>query len=441
MTLANKEHETSLFTNESNTSSSSAHTQSQDSGVLEKDPHMRSFLKIFVGQSFSLMGSALVQFSLVWWLTASTGSAIVLVIASLMAMLPQIILSPFIGPLIDRWNRKKVMMASDMITASAIIALAILWSQNATGLIHVYILMAIRSAMASFQWPALQASASLMVPKEHLSRVNGMYQALTGLSKIAAPPLGALLLAFIPIELVLLIDVATAAIAIIPLLSVQVPQHFNDKDGSNQFSNLLSDVMTGVRFMKEWLAGRYITAALMLTNFILVPTFSLLPLLVLLHFNGTIIELAWVESLMGIGMVLGGISLGIWGGFRRRMLTTAIALVSAAVGIFVVGITPPSLLPLALCGIFIAGFMIPIASGSLMALVQAVVPSVLQGRVFTVLMSLGPAMAPVGLLSAGFIVEVLGIQSWFIVSSIVLILIAIVGALTPAILNAGEIEE
>ncbi|MHA1935803.1 MAG: MFS transporter [Candidatus Thorarchaeota archaeon] len=406
---------------------------------LEKH-HTKDFMRIFGGQSFSLVGSALVQFALVWWLTKTTGSVLVLVVATMMVMAPQILISPFAGPLVDRWNRRKVMIASDGLTALMVIVLAFLWWQGTANIIHIFTLMAVRSALTSFQWPALQASASMMVPKEHLSRINGMYQALQGLAKIAAPPLGALLLEILPMQWVLMIDVGTAAMAILPLLVIRIPQPVMEQSKDSMASSIITDMLEGFRYMKNWVGGRFITIALMVTNFILIPTFSLTPLLVLLHFAGGAIELAWMESMMGIGMVLGGVTLGIWGGFKRRMLTAAFALISAAIGIFVIGLTPPTMLILAIVGIFLTGFMIPMASGSLMAVVQSVVPHKMQGRIFTVLMSLGPAMAPFGLALAGVLVEMLGMQSWFLLGGIGLALVGIIGSFVPTLARLGEIE-
>lgn len=400
----------------------------------------RDYMKIFGGQGFSLVGSALVQFALVWWLTYTTGSAVVLSLATMMVVLPQVLVSPFSGALVDRWSRKKVMIASDTLSALTIVGLSLLWSIGAVEFIHVFVVMAIRSTLSSFQWPALQASASLMVPEEHLSRVNGMYQALQGLARIAAPALGAMLLVLLPMNFIILIDVATAAMAILPLLFIRIPQPTSsDSKPDAGVSGVVRDIIAGFSYMKNWKGGRFITIALMFTNIVLVPTFALTPLLVLLHFSGGAFELAWIESMMGIGMVLGGITLGVWGGFKRRMLTALVAIFAASASIFVVGLAPANLLLIAVGGMFIAGMMIPLASGSIMAVVQSIVPPAIQGRVFTVLISLGPAMTPVGLALAGAIGEAFGIQAWYLVGGIILALIGIFGGMNRSIMTLGEI--
>jgi len=315
------------------------------------------------------------------------------------------------------------------------------WAAGAVEFIHVFAVMAIRSTLGSFQWPALQASASLMVPEEHLSRVNGMYQALQGLARIAAPALGALLLVFLPMQFILMIDVATAAMAVLPLLMIRVPQPTTSESTQDQVaSGVLEDIAEGFSYMKNWKGGRFITIALMLVNFVLVPTFALTPLLVLLHFSGGAFELAWIESMMGIGMVLGGITLGVWGGFRRRMLTSLVAILFAAASIVLVGLAPANLIQLAIGGMFVAGMMIPLASGSIMAVVQSIVAPKIQGRVFTVLISLGPIMTPVGLAIAGAVGELFGIQAWYLLGGILLAIIGIFGSLNKSIMTLGEIS-
>ncbi|MHA1948364.1 MAG: MFS transporter [Candidatus Thorarchaeota archaeon] len=400
---------------------------------------LRDYMKIFGGQAFSLVGSSLVQFALVWWLTYTTGSVFVLSMATMVVVLPQILVSPFAGALVDRWSRRRVMIASDTLSALTVVGLSALWAMGTVEFTHVFVAMSIRSTLGSFQWPALQASASLMVPKKHLSRVNGMYQALSGLAKIAAPALGALLLVFLPMQLVLMVDVATAALAVLPLLVIRIPQPTSESKIDPVSSGVINDILEGYSYMKNWKGGRFITIALMLTNFVLIPTFALTPLLVLLHFSGGAFELAWIESMMGIGMILGGITLGVWGGFKKRMVTSLVAILVAAASIFVVGLAPGNLIQLAIVGMFVAGMMIPLASGSIMAVVQSIVPPKIQGRVFTVLISLGPVMTPVGLAIAGAVGEAFGIQAWYLLGGIILAIIGIFGGMNKSIMTLGEI--
>jgi DHA3 family macrolide efflux protein-like MFS transporter len=171
------------------------------------------FFTIWTGQAFSLIGSRIVQFALVWWLTQLTGSATILATASMVALIPEILLSPIAGAYVDRWNRRIVMMVADGVIALALLWLAYLFWVDAVQVWHVYVVMAVRAVGGSFHWPAMQASTSLMVPEKHLTRVAGLNQTLNGALNIIGPPLGALLMGVMSLSGVMLVDVGTAVLA------------------------------------------------------------------------------------------------------------------------------------------------------------------------------------------------------------------------------------
>jgi MFS transporter, DHA3 family, macrolide efflux protein len=185
---------------------------------------------IWSGQALSLVGSALVQFALVWWLTVKTGSATILATATLMALLPQMVLGPFAGTLVDRWNRRAIMIVADSAIALSTVVLIALFATERISVWHVYVLMFARSLGGAFHYPAMASSTSLMVPRQYLARVAGMNQALQGIVKVFAPPLGALLLALMPMQGVLAIDVGTALVAVLLLLFIAVPQPARRRD-------------------------------------------------------------------------------------------------------------------------------------------------------------------------------------------------------------------
>ena len=185
----------------------------------------RPFFTIWIGQALSLVGSNVGGFALVWWLTqASGGSATTLAMATFIAMLPGVILGPFIGALVDRWNRRRVMIIADSVIAAFSALLAVLALLDVIQIWHVYILMFIRALGGTFHWSAMRASTSLMVPKAQLSRVAGMNQTLQGIMSIVTPPLGALLMEILQLYTIMGIDVVTAAFAIVPLFFINIPQ-------------------------------------------------------------------------------------------------------------------------------------------------------------------------------------------------------------------------
>jgi DHA3 family macrolide efflux protein-like MFS transporter len=404
-----------------------------------KPASMRPFFAVWTGQVFSLLGSELVQFALVWWLTTTTGSAMVLVLATMMAVLPRVFISPIAGALVDRWNRRLVMMLADSLSAVAVVVLAVLFALDAVQLWHVYVVMFVRAACGAFHWPAMQASTTLMVPEQHLARVAGLNQALQGLGSIVAPPLGALLLQVLPMQGVLAVDVVTALLAISPLFFVHIPQPERTKAATQASRpSVVGDLREALRFLRDWPGILMIIAIAVLVNALIFPALSLQPLLVTEHFGGDVLQLAWLQSAFGVGMVAGGVTLGVWGGFKRRSLTGLLALALNGIGLVVIGLAPADAFPVAVGAMFFAWFMNPIANGALMAVLQVIVPPDMQGRVFTLLQSAAGAMIPLGLVIAGPLAEVLGVQIWFLVAGVAMAVMGIGALFVPAITRLDD---
>lgn len=387
----------------------------------------RRFFTIWGGQAFSLLGSQLVQFALVWWLTSTTKSATVLATATLFAILPQVFISPFAGALVDRWNRRLVMIAADALVAVTTIGLVVLYSTGNMQVWHVYAAMLLRSTFGAFHFPAMQASTSLLVPTDQLARIAGLNQGLQGLINIVAPPLGALLLSVTPLHNVLMVDIVTAALAILPLLFVAIPQPATrDVSGhANLGKAVLVDMREGLRYVRAWPGLLVIIFVAMALNFIMVPSSALMPLLVTEHFGGGALQLGWLEACMGIGVVIGGIALAVWGGFKRKVITSMAGLVGMGLGSVLIGVAPASLFVLALGGMLAMGFTNPLVNGPLFAILQATVEPAMQGRVMSLLVSGAGAMMPVSLLLAGPLADVIGVQTWYLAGGLACIVIAI----------------
>jgi DHA3 family macrolide efflux protein-like MFS transporter len=400
---------------------------------------MRPFFAVWTGQVFSLLGSELVQFALVWWLTTTTGSAMVLTLATMMAVLPRVFVSPVAGALVDRWNRRMVMMMADGLSALAVVVLAALFAFDAVQVWHVYAVMFVRAACGAFHWPAMQASTTLMVPEEHLARVAGLNQALQGSGAIIAPPLGALLLSVLPMQGVLAVDVATAILAISPLFFVHVPQPERTEAAAQASRpSMVTDLREALRFLRAWPGILMVLIIAVLVNFFAFPALSLQPLLVTEHFCGDALQLAWLQSAFGIGMVTGGVTLSVWGGFKRRSLTGLLALALNGAGLATIGVAPAQAFPMALGAMFFASFMNPIANGSLFAVLQIIVPADMQGRVFTLLQSAAGAMIPLSLIVAGPLAEVLGVRIWFLVAGVATAVMGIGALFVPAITRLDD---
>lgn len=399
----------------------------------------RDFFLVWGGQAVSLVGSGLVQFALVWWLTETTGSAAVLAGATLAALLPSILVGPFAGALVDRFNRKLVMIAADSAVAAATAVLALLFAMGVMQPWHVFVALFVRSLCGTFQFPAMQASTSLMVPSQHLARIAGLNQMLGGLINIAAPPLGALLMTLLPMVGVIAIDVVTALCAVLPLALVAIPQpRRNDMAAILTPRVLLRDVNAGLRYVRARTGLVMILIMAMVINFFFGPASMLTPLLVKNHFLGGAWQLSLMESAMGVGIVVGSLILSAWGGFKKLVLTSMIGLVGMGAGALLVGAAPSTAFLLALGGMAISGLMNPITNGPLLALLQTRVDPSYQGRVMTLVNSACMAMMPLGTLLAAPLSEILGISAWFSMAGLVCVLMGLAGLLIPAVINLEE---
>ncbi|MDY7041595.1 MAG: MFS transporter [Chloroflexota bacterium] len=397
-----------------------------------------TFITIWSGQALSLIGSRVAQFALVWWLTELTGSATVLAAATMAALIPEIFLGPIAGAYVDRWKRRTVMIAADGMTALASLWLAYLFWSGAMQVWHVYAIMLVRSVGGSFHWPAMQASTSLMVPKEHLSRVAGLNQTLNGVLNIVGPPLGALLLGVMPLYGVMLVDVGTAMLAIISLLFVHIPQPARADESGAKKTSIWIEMREGLRYIQDWPGLMVLIGAAMVFKIALTPAFSLMPLLVSEHFNGGATQLSLLESVAGVGILVGGLVLSVWGGFRRRIYTSMMGMIVMGLGFVALGLVPGEMFWIALVSIFVIGLMIPLVDGPIMAILQEVVAPEIQGRVFTLMGSLLWLTSPFSLAIAGPVSDWVGLQAWYVAAGVLCGTIGLAGFFVPAVVNIEQ---
>lgn len=405
--------------------------------VNDNIPWKTRFFTIWSGQAISIIGSQLVQFALIWYLTVQTGSATVLATASLVGLLPNVILGPFIGTLVDRWDRRRIMLVSDTVITLVSIGLAVLFALDAVEVWHIYVVMFIRAVFGSFHTNAMTASTSLMVPVEHLTRIQGVNQMLNGGLNVISAPLGALLLGVLPMQGILAIDVISALFAVVPLLFMHIPQP-ERRSGiteNEEQETVWQGVKAGLRYVIGWPGLLIVSLMTVGINFTIIPAFSLMPLLVKEFFGGNAIHLGWVESAMGIGMFVGGGALGTWGGFKRNIVTSMLGLMGMGLGTLVFAIAPATALWLAIFGALLVGIMTPITMGPFFAMIQTIVEPDMQARIFSLLSSVGAAMVPVGLLVAGPVADRFSIQVWFLFGGLLCILMAICGLFIPAVMQ------
>jgi DHA3 family macrolide efflux protein-like MFS transporter len=398
-----------------------------------------------MGQAFSLLGSKVAQFALIWWLTEQTGSATVLAMASLVGLIPDIVLAPLAGAYVDRWNRRVVMIVADTAIALASLGLAGLFWSGAIQIWHVYVILFLRSVGGSFHWPAMQASTSLMVPQEQLTRVAGMNQTLNGLLNVFGAPMGALLMALLPLHGVMLVDVGTAALAIAPLFFVYIPQPKDQTaaqeagpQGAGEAQSIWADMRDGLRYILDWPGLVVMTVAVMVLKVVLTPAFSLIPLMVKDHYGGGAAQLSLLEAVVGGGFVAGGLILSVWGGFHKRIYTTVLGAAGFSLAFLVWGVAPETMFWAAVASGAVIGLTIPLVDGPLMAILQSTVDPEIQGRVFTLFGSLISITSPLGLAVAGPISDRLGLQVWYLLAGVLGIAVTGIFLLFPAVRNIEE---
>lgn len=398
------------------------------------------FFIIWTGQALSQLGSRMAAFALIWWMTQTTGSATVLATGSLMGYLPYVVLGPFVGALIDRWNRRFVMIVADTAVALATAVLVYLFWIGGIRVWHVYAVTLAGSLAGTFQGTAMVASTTMLVPERHMSRVQGANQTLNGILFIGAPPLGALLLALLPIHAILGLDIATAVLAIAPLCFIQIPQPPQDReDDAISGPSLWSEVKSGFLYIWRWSGLRYVLMIGSSMNFFVNASFALMPLLITDHFDLGAIHLGWLEAAFGIGIVLGGLILVTWGGFQRRILTTLVGWCLFVPSMLLIGWAPADAFWLAWLGMLIGGIGSGVNNGAANALLLACVKPEMQGRVISVIGSVSQVMTMLGLMVAGPLADWMGgVRFWFVAGGIYSLIVVPIAFLTPAILRLED---
>ena len=370
-------------------------------------------------------------------MTATTGSATVLATATLVTLLPRVILGPFIGALVDRWNRRLIMLVADSAIALVSLWLVYLFWADAIEIWHLYVVMSLRALGGVFHSPAMHASTTLLVPERHYARVAGLNQMMSGAVGTLGPVLGALLLAALPLWGIMALDVLTALCAVGPLLWLRVPQ---PQASATQTAgeSLWTTVKAGLRYIVAWRGLAYLMLIALGLNFLSYPAMVLLPLLVTRHFQGGPLQLGWLNAASGLGIVLGGLLLSTWGGYQRRIVTMLVGIAGISAAQIVVGLTPAAWLPLAVVAQFAGSVLGALGGGAAFALLQAVVPPELQGRVFSAESSLTGLAAPLAMVIAGPLADVMDLRWLYVVPGALCLAMVLLARQAPAVMHLED---
>lgn len=363
---------------------------------------MRGFTVIWFGQLISMLGTGMTNFALSFYIFQKTGQATALTIAIFCFVAPSIILSPLAGALVDRWNRKLVIILTDL--AAGIVTLGwllILATAGDLQLWQIYLGNIITGAFNSLQFPAFSAAVSLMIPKAQFSRAAGMLDFAGAASNILAPAFAGALIGAIGLVGIMLIDVVTFVVAILSVIVVHMPQPEPEPvPAGGKRPSLWQDSIYGFRYIKERPSLLGLQFAFTALNFISAFGAVIATPMILARTDNNAASLATVQSIAAFGGVAGGLIMSTWGGPKRKVKGVLLGMSGESIlGPVVIGLSRA--VPGWAVGSFMSQLFIPIINGSNQAIWQSKVPPAVQGRVFATRRMIAQISFPVAILFAG----------------------------------------
>lgn len=383
------------------------------------------------GQFLSGITSMVVQYAIIWYLTRETGSATVLSLATLLGMLPMVLLSPFVGPFVDRLDKKKLLIFTDIIVALFALMLSIVGTiSEHFPLWLVFVSLFMRSVAQTFQMPTIQSILPQMVPQKELTRVNGQLGMVQSANMIIAPALGAFLFAVVPMNFLILLDVLGAVFGVGLLLFVRIPK----TQAQGEVVHVLTDTKMGFSLLVKNKGLWYITLLGAAFTLIFMPAVSMYPLMTMDYFQGTVGQAGLIEVIYSVGMLAGGLIIGVFGKWKNRMIPVLIAYFIIGGAFALSGILPGNQTGFIWFVLLnaIAGLATPFFNTLLMAMIQQSYEPVYLGRVLGVLNSLMSITGPVGLIFAGPLADKIGVEKLFIIAGVGTVVCGILNILIPA---------
>jgi DHA3 family macrolide efflux protein-like MFS transporter len=395
----------------------------------------RTFTIIWSGQFFSILTSSLVNFAIIIWLSLQTGSAEMLAWAAIAAMLPQSIIGPFTGALIDRGNRKLVMMLADTFIALCTLLLAILFWLDVAELWHIFALLALRSVGSAFHMPAMQASVPLLAPTDQLTRIAGINQIIASVSQIAGPALGAMLITIWDIEYVLIFDVAGALLAVTSLFFVHIP---NPEKQNELERDILKEMKEGAMVVLRNRGLSFVFLYSTLVVFFIVPISVLFPLMTLDYFNGTEFQAGIIEAIWSVGALVGGAIMGV-----KVYKVNRVGLINwmhllLGVAFLLSGLLSPTGFVWFAVLTGLSGITGAVYNSAFTGLIQTKIESTALGRVFSMYYTIALIPSMLGLIGIGFIADTIGLNNSFIISGVIIMLIGIVAFNTKSAMKLDK---
>ena len=365
-----------------------------------------------------MLGSSLVQYAIMWYITLETKSGIMMTISIICGFLPMFFLSPFAGVWADRYDRKRLILLADGAIALASLGAALVFSLGYRSVWLLFAVMALRAVGQAIQGPAVGAFFPQIVPEDKLTRVNGINGSIQSLIMILSPILSGLLLTMGPIQRIFLIDVGTAIPAMLILaFFLRVPVHA--KALAPQTVSYFHDMRLGFRYIRDhrFLVSFFVYVGIFF--FMVTPAAFLTPLLTARTFGAEVWRLTAIEIVFSVGMMLGGALIATWGGFKNRMRTMVASNVVMAICTIALGLAPVFWLYLLVMGIF--GVSMPLYNTSSAVMIQEHVDQDYMGRVYSVLAMLSTSLMPLGMLIFGPLADIVRIETLLIITGAIML--------------------
>jgi DHA3 family macrolide efflux protein-like MFS transporter len=392
-------------------------------------------IAVWTGQAISFITSGAAGYALIWYLTETTGSPLILALSTIMYFLPVGLLGPFAGTIVDRFNRKHIMIAADIGIAAMTIIMAFIIIAGFTSVPLILAMLAFRSTGTAFHQPAMQAVMPLLVPDRHLVRINSLDQAIMAISNIGAPALGILMYTTFGLQVALFADAAGALIACGILFAVSIPDvHLAKSDRTG----VLHEMADGLRAIREVPGMILFFVFITIGCVAYMPVASLFPLMTYSHFGGGGYEAALVEAVFGVGFLIGSTILGIWGGGKRLYLLICVSMIATGVIFAICGLLPSNgfIWFVALSGLvaIVGAFF----NGPMLVIIQRKIAPEKLGRVMALSGSVMSLSAPAGLIVAGPIAEVIGVPAWFVICGVSLFAISVIALIPKSVRSLDD---
>lgn len=377
----------------------------------------KNITKFLTAQTISLFGTSIVQYAIIWYITLATSSGTMMMISTVCAFLPQIVVSLFAGVWIDRYNRKKLIILSDSVIALATLLLAVLFLCGLKSIWLIYAVLIVRSAGTGIQIPAVNAILPQIVPKNNLLKINGINSTLTGIIMFLSPAISGAMMSVMPVEGTFFVDVITAFIGVGITAGILIKPH---KPEFIQGNSHFAELQAGFAYIKK---NPFIKHLLIFQTVILVlisPSAFLTPLMVTRSFGSEVWRLSVSEMIFSLGAILGGFLITAWGGFKKRIYTVILS--SLLYGLLMIAMGLSSVFYGFLLFNLLIGVTMPCYSAPVTSLIQEEVSSSMQGRVFGFMHISTSVALPLGMVIFGPIADILKVQVILIFTGILVLI-------------------